>query len=90
MVPKVIASFIRRSRLFPDYTIKISSLTLATVIYEADRKIMASEYTVNGSLIEHLSHPDKRRFLTLADRLKICIGAARGLKYLDWVLVKTA
>ncbi|PWA63181.1 death-associated protein kinase 1 [Artemisia annua] len=45
-------------------------------------RILVFEYAVNGSLERHLEEPDKDRPITWAERLKICIGAARGLKYL--------
>ncbi|CAH1440947.1 unnamed protein product [Lactuca virosa] len=50
--------------------------------HEGNKRITVSEYAVNGGLDDHLEDPDKRRLLTWADRLKICIGAARGLEYL--------
>ncbi|XP_023749639.1 uncharacterized protein LOC111897889 [Lactuca sativa] len=50
--------------------------------HEGDQRIRVSEYAANGSLDAYLESPDKRRLLTWADRLKICIGAARGLEYL--------
>lgn len=45
---------------------------------EAEEKILVYEYVSNGSLENYLSNKD----LTWAQRLKICIGAARGLEYL--------
>ncbi|GJZ99321.1 protein kinase, ATP binding site-containing protein [Tanacetum coccineum] len=42
------------------------------------------EYPINGSLLDHLQDPDKRHSLTWVKRLKICIGAARGLKCLHF------
>nr|KAJ0226063.1 hypothetical protein LSAT_V11C100035040 [Lactuca sativa] len=50
--------------------------------HEFNQKIKVSEYAVNGSLDAYLVNPDKRCLLTWADRLKICVGAARGLQYL--------
>ncbi|XP_071718470.1 probable receptor-like protein kinase At5g59700 [Rutidosis leptorrhynchoides] len=45
-------------------------------------KFIVSEYAVNGALDEYLKDESKRCRLTWEQRLKICIGAARGLKYL--------
>ncbi|GJU96191.1 protein kinase, ATP binding site-containing protein [Tanacetum coccineum] len=44
--------------------------------------ILVSEYAINGSLDDHLEDPKKRRILTWNKRLKICLGAAKGLDYL--------
>ncbi|CAI9263645.1 unnamed protein product [Lactuca saligna] len=44
--------------------------------------IIVTEYASNQSLDRHLRHPHKRNCLTWAHRLKICLGAARGLSYL--------
>ncbi|GJW58514.1 protein kinase, ATP binding site-containing protein [Tanacetum coccineum] len=51
---------------------------------EGNEKIIVYEFASNGSLDCHLKDKDKRRFLTLngEHRLKICLGAARGLDYL--------
>ncbi|PWA67718.1 Protein kinase, ATP binding site-containing protein [Artemisia annua] len=43
--------------------------------------IIASEYALNGSLYSKLKIQDENSYLTWAERLKICLGAARGLKY---------
>ncbi|XP_071718478.1 receptor-like protein kinase ANXUR2 [Rutidosis leptorrhynchoides] len=45
-------------------------------------KVVVSEYAVNGALDEYLKDSSKRCRLTWEQRLKICIGAARGFKYL--------
>ncbi|CAI9275457.1 unnamed protein product [Lactuca saligna] len=45
---------------------------------EGDEKILVYEYEFNGSLEKYLSSNS----LTWGQRLKICIGAARGLEYL--------
>nr|XP_043606840.1 uncharacterized protein LOC122578857 [Erigeron canadensis] len=45
---------------------------------EGEEKILVYEYEFNGSLEKYLSSND----LTWVQRLKICIGAARGLEYL--------
>ncbi|KAL4570271.1 hypothetical protein LXL04_025923 [Taraxacum kok-saghyz] len=45
---------------------------------EGEEKILIYEYLFNGSLEKYLSSNS----LTWAQRLKICIGAARGLEYL--------
>ncbi|GKD03409.1 receptor-interacting serine/threonine-protein kinase 4-like protein [Tanacetum coccineum] len=45
---------------------------------EDEEKILVYEYEFNGSLEKYLSSED----LTWGQRLKICIGAARGLEYL--------
>ncbi|CAI9269373.1 unnamed protein product [Lactuca saligna] len=49
---------------------------------EDNELIMVSEYAINGSLDQHLQDPNKRRSLTWAQRLKICLGVATGLNYL--------
>ncbi|GJX45427.1 protein kinase, ATP binding site-containing protein [Tanacetum coccineum] len=49
---------------------------------EGNEKIIVYEFASNGSLDCHLKDKDKRRFLTWEHRLKICLGAARGLDYL--------
>nr|GEU41205.1 protein kinase, ATP binding site-containing protein [Tanacetum cinerariifolium] len=43
--------------------------------------IIASEYALNGSLYSKLKTQNANSYLTWAQRLKICLGAARGLKY---------
>ncbi|XP_076918103.1 putative serine/threonine-protein kinase PBL28 [Bidens hawaiensis] len=45
---------------------------------EDDEKILVYKYEVNGSLDRHLADTN----LTWEDRLRICLDAARGLKYL--------
>nr|GEX42861.1 receptor-like protein kinase HERK 1 [Tanacetum cinerariifolium] len=45
---------------------------------EDEEKIIVYEYEFNGSLEKHLSS----NTLTWGQRLKICIGVARGLEYL--------
>ncbi|KAJ0560042.1 putative protein kinase RLK-Pelle-CrRLK1L-1 family [Helianthus annuus] len=45
---------------------------------EADEKILVYEYEFNGSLEKYLNS----NTLTWVQRLKICVGAARGLEYL--------
>ncbi|GKF20998.1 protein kinase, ATP binding site-containing protein, partial [Tanacetum coccineum] len=49
---------------------------------EGKEKIIVYEYASNGSLDRHLENKEKRRILTWERRLKICLGAARGLDYL--------
>ncbi|XP_042753373.1 uncharacterized protein LOC111892795 [Lactuca sativa] len=49
---------------------------------EVNEMIVVYEYAINGSLDHHLQDPNKRRDITWTHRLKICIGAARGLNYL--------
>ncbi|XP_042758174.1 serine/threonine-protein kinase PCRK1 [Lactuca sativa] len=49
---------------------------------DANEMILVYEYAANGSLDHHLQNPNKRRCMTWAQRLKICLGVARGLKYL--------
>ena len=49
---------------------------------EGDELILVCEYANNGSLDHHLQDPNKRRQLTWAKRLNICLGAAKGLDYL--------
>ncbi|GJU16012.1 putative receptor-like protein kinase [Tanacetum coccineum] len=44
--------------------------------------ILVFDYATKVSLERHLEKPDKDRPITWAERLKICIGAAKGLKYL--------
>nr|XP_043629588.1 uncharacterized protein LOC122600874 [Erigeron canadensis] len=45
---------------------------------EAGEKIIVYELASNGSLDQHLSSPD----LTWEQRIKICLGAAKGLRFL--------
>ncbi|KAJ0877546.1 putative protein kinase RLK-Pelle-SD-2b family [Helianthus annuus] len=45
---------------------------------EADEKILIYEYAVHGSLDQHLSSPN----LTWFQRLKVCLGVAKGLSYM--------
>ncbi|KAI3739423.1 hypothetical protein L2E82_29827 [Cichorium intybus] len=49
---------------------------------EGNQMIIVSKYAINGSLDHHLRDPSKRNRLTWAQRLKICLGAAKGLDYL--------
>ncbi|PWA65745.1 hypothetical protein CTI12_AA166810 [Artemisia annua] len=49
---------------------------------DSNEKIIVYEFASNGSLDRHLEDKEKRRFLTWEHRLKICLGAARGLDYL--------
>lgn len=49
---------------------------------EHNQQIIVYEYASNGSLDHHLQDPDKRCCITWIQRLKICLGAARGLHYL--------
>ncbi|CAI9271334.1 unnamed protein product [Lactuca saligna] len=49
---------------------------------DANEKIIVYKYATNRSLDYHLRDLNMRRCLTWAQRLKICLGAARGLKYL--------
>ncbi|KAL4581318.1 hypothetical protein LXL04_017530 [Taraxacum kok-saghyz] len=49
---------------------------------EGSERIIVSEYAANGSLNYHLGDPNKMRCITWIQRLKICLGAARGLDYL--------
>ncbi|KAL4578433.1 hypothetical protein LXL04_014556 [Taraxacum kok-saghyz] len=49
---------------------------------EGSEKIIVSEYAINGSLDRHLEDPSKIGCITWEQRLKICLGVARGLKYL--------
>ncbi|KAL7617427.1 hypothetical protein Lser_V15G03248 [Lactuca serriola] len=44
--------------------------------------IIVSEYATNGSLNHHLRDPIKISCITWMQRLKICLGAAKALKYL--------
>ncbi|PWA40316.1 Protein kinase, ATP binding site-containing protein [Artemisia annua] len=50
---------------------------------EGGDMVIIYDYPVNGSLESHLLDESRRRCLTWAQRLKICIGAARGLKHLQ-------
>ncbi|GKA14511.1 protein kinase, ATP binding site-containing protein [Tanacetum coccineum] len=49
---------------------------------EGDEMILVYEYANNGSLDYHLKDKNRRRCLTWVKRLKICLGAAKGLDYL--------
>ncbi|GJS18527.1 protein kinase, ATP binding site-containing protein [Tanacetum coccineum] len=49
---------------------------------ESNEKIIVYEYASNGSLDSHINDKNRRRCLTWEHRLKICLGAARGLDYL--------
>ncbi|KAL4561356.1 hypothetical protein LXL04_033521 [Taraxacum kok-saghyz] len=44
--------------------------------------IRVYEYAINRSLDMHLQDPNQRGRITWSQRLMICLGAARGLKYL--------
>ncbi|GJT98441.1 protein kinase, ATP binding site-containing protein, partial [Tanacetum coccineum] len=52
---------------------------------EGNKKIIVYEFASNGSLDGHLNDKNRRRCLTWEHRLKICLGAARGLDYLHSV-----
>ncbi|KAL7618882.1 hypothetical protein Lser_V15G03252 [Lactuca serriola] len=49
---------------------------------EAGEMIIVYEYAANGSLDRHIQITSKRRHLSWGQRLKICLGAAKGLDYL--------
>ncbi|XP_023745726.1 probable serine/threonine-protein kinase PBL28 [Lactuca sativa] len=49
---------------------------------DANEKIIVCKYATNRSLEYHLQDRDRRSRLTWGQRLKICLGAARGIKYL--------
>lgn len=49
---------------------------------EEDEMIIAYEFAVNGSLDYLLQDTHRMRFIPWSQRLKMCIGAARGLSYL--------
>nr|GEW39411.1 protein kinase, ATP binding site-containing protein [Tanacetum cinerariifolium] len=49
---------------------------------EGNEKIIVYEFASNGSLDGHINDKNRRRCLTWEHRLKICLGAARGLDYL--------
>lgn len=49
---------------------------------DANEKIIVYKYATNGSLDHHLQDPQRRRRLTWEQRVKICLGAARGIQYL--------
>ncbi|GJT98440.1 protein kinase, ATP binding site-containing protein, partial [Tanacetum coccineum] len=49
---------------------------------EGNEKIIVYEFASNGSLDGHINDKNRRRWLTWEHRLKICLGAARGLDYL--------
>ncbi|PWA81130.1 protein kinase-like domain-containing protein [Artemisia annua] len=50
---------------------------------EGGEMITIYDYAVNGSLESHMVGNVQKRELTWVERLKICIGAAKGLKYLQ-------
>ncbi|PWA40943.1 concanavalin A-like lectin/glucanase domain-containing protein [Artemisia annua] len=47
-----------------------------------DATFLVLEYAINGSLYGNLKYQYMESYLTWAQRLRICLGAARGLKYL--------
>ncbi|GJV26292.1 protein kinase, ATP binding site-containing protein [Tanacetum coccineum] len=49
---------------------------------EGGYRILIYEHAINGSLRDHLQDQDKLRCIPWEQRLKICLGAARGLKCL--------
>ncbi|GJS19724.1 protein kinase, ATP binding site-containing protein [Tanacetum coccineum] len=49
---------------------------------EGDEMMLVYEYANNGSLDYHLEDKNRRGCLTWVKRLKICLGAAKGLDYL--------
>ncbi|XP_023739024.1 probable receptor-like protein kinase At5g59700 [Lactuca sativa] len=49
---------------------------------EADEMIIVYEYATNGSLDHHLQYANKMCDIAWTQRLKICLGAAKGLDYL--------
>ncbi|GJV26301.1 protein kinase, ATP binding site-containing protein [Tanacetum coccineum] len=49
---------------------------------EGDEMMLVYEYANNGSLDYHLEDKNRRGSLTWMKRLKICLGAAKGLDYL--------
>ncbi|KAL7615780.1 hypothetical protein Lser_V15G03375 [Lactuca serriola] len=49
---------------------------------ENEERIIVYDYAHNGSLDHHLYDRNKMRHITWTQRLRICIGAARGLSYL--------
>ncbi|CAH1440905.1 unnamed protein product [Lactuca virosa] len=49
---------------------------------EGSEMIIVNEYAINGSLDHYLGDPNKIGSITWTQRLRICIGAARGLNYL--------
>lgn len=49
---------------------------------DANEKIIVYEYAIHGSLDSHLQDPNKWRCITWTQRLRICLGVAKGLKYL--------
>nr|GEW66829.1 putative receptor-like protein kinase At5g39000 [Tanacetum cinerariifolium] len=70
-----------------DLLIPLKEINLATRdfsrAYEiGDEMILVYEYANNGSLDYHLKDKNRRRCLTWVKRLKICLGAAKGLEYL--------
>nr|GFA61891.1 probable receptor-like protein kinase At5g59700 [Tanacetum cinerariifolium] len=49
---------------------------------EGKDMILVYEYAANGSLDKHLEKRNKMRHITWEQRLKICLGVARGVNYL--------
>uniref|UniRef100_A0A251TEE7 Putative receptor-like tyrosine-protein kinase kin-15 n=1 Tax=Helianthus annuus TaxID=4232 RepID=A0A251TEE7_HELAN len=58
-------------------------ITLFGFSDEDDEKIIIYEHAIHGSLDQHLSDPN----LTWFQRLKICLGVARGLSYIHYDVI---
>nr|XP_043627142.1 uncharacterized protein LOC122598584 [Erigeron canadensis] len=69
--------FLKEIMLLSRYTHQ-NLVSLLGFCDEEDEKVLIYEFASKGSLDRHLSDPD----LTWVQRIKICLGAAKGLSYL--------
>ncbi|GJV39329.1 protein kinase, ATP binding site-containing protein, partial [Tanacetum coccineum] len=72
---------IKENSLKAGKTARLPSDTMVGMALEIWLLFM-SILSIYGSLYDHLKNDDKRNSLTWAQRLSICLGVARGLKYL--------
>lgn len=69
------------SRLHHFHLVPLVGYCIETPRREIER-LLVYEYMPNGNLREHLNQPLGKENLNWAARLKIALGAARGLEYL--------